>query len=70
MKERLKETVHNLHLEKLLGRSIFELSGGEKQILAFASVYAVNPSVYVLDEPTANLDFSAINSLKKSCSAF
>ncbi|MDR1771135.1 MAG: energy-coupling factor ABC transporter ATP-binding protein [Hungatella sp.] len=65
MKERLKETVHNLHLEKLLGRSIFELSGGEKQILAFASVYAVNPSVYVLDEPTANLDFSAINSLKK-----
>ncbi|WP_349946031.1 ABC transporter ATP-binding protein [Lacrimispora sp. BS-2] len=65
MKARLKETVHNLHLEKLLGRSIFELSGGEKQILAFASVYAVNPSVYVLDEPTANLDFSAINSLKK-----
>ena len=65
MKARLKETVHNLHLKKLLGRSIFELSGGEKQILAFASVYALNPSVFVLDEPTANLDFSAINSLKK-----
>lgn len=65
MSARFQDTVHDLHLEKLLGRNIFELSGGEKQILAFASVYAMNPSVYVLDEPTANLDFSAIHSLKK-----
>lgn len=65
MSQRFQDTVHNLQLEKLLGRNIFELSGGEKQILAFASVYAMNPSVYVLDEPTANLDFSAIHSLKK-----
>ncbi|PXV95890.1 monosaccharide ABC transporter ATP-binding protein (CUT2 family) [Lachnotalea glycerini] len=65
MQSRLQNTVHNLHLEKLLGRNIFELSGGEKQLLAFASVYAMNPSVYVLDEPTANLDFSAIQSIKQ-----
>ncbi|WMJ88017.1 ABC transporter ATP-binding protein [Anaerocolumna sp. MB42-C2] len=63
--EKMRTRFQNLHLEKLLGRNIFELSGGEKQILAFASVYAMNPSVYVLDEPTANLDFSAIHSLKK-----
>jgi energy-coupling factor transport system ATP-binding protein len=62
---RFQDTVQKLHLEKLLGRNIFELSGGEKQILAFASVYAMNPSVYVLDEPTANLDFSSIHWLKK-----
>ena len=64
MRTKFQDTVQNLHLEKLLDRNIFELSGGEKQILAFASVYAMNPSVYVLDEPTANLDLSAINSLK------
>lgn len=64
MKARFQNTVQNLHLEKLLGRNIFELSGGEKQILAFASVYAMNPVVYVLDEPTANLDYSAIHLLK------
>ena len=44
------------HLENLLGRSVFGLSGGEKQILALASIYAVNPDIYVLDEPTANID--------------
>ncbi len=65
MKKRLEETVKNLQIKRLLGRSIFELSGGEKQTLAFASVYAMNPSVYVLDEPTANLDLTAVASLKK-----
>lgn len=41
------------------------MSGGEKQSLAFASVYAMNPSIFVLDEPTANLDADAINTLRQ-----
>lgn len=41
------------------------MSGGEKQSLAFASVYAMNPSVFVLDEPTANLDVEAIDVLRR-----
>ena len=53
---RVKEVTNDLHIENLLGRGVFELSGGEKQILALASIYAVNPDVYVLDEPTANID--------------
>ncbi len=32
------------------------MSGGEKQSLAFASVYAMNPSIFVLDEATASID--------------
>ncbi len=41
----------------------FGLSGGEKQILALASIYAVNPDIYVLDEPTANIDKDGIDRL-------
>ena len=46
-----------------MGRSVFGLSGGEKQILALASIYAVNPDIYVLDEPTANIDKDGIDRL-------
>lgn len=64
IRERLRATVSALKIEPLLGRNIFSMSGGEKQSLAFASVYAMNPSVFVLDEPTANLDADAIDILR------
>lgn len=60
---RVQEVARDLHIENLLGRNVFDLSGGEKQILALASVYAVNPDIYVLDEPTANIDKDGIDRL-------
>ncbi|MBO1003931.1 energy-coupling factor ABC transporter ATP-binding protein [Pseudogracilibacillus auburnensis] len=39
-----------------LSRSPFELSGGQMRRVAIAGVLATNPSIYVLDEPTAGLD--------------
>ena len=50
-------------ITELRDRNIFELSGGEKQAIAFASVSAMSPSVYVLDEPSSNLDLGAIDAL-------
>lgn len=64
IKKRVQETVRDLAIEKLQHRRIFDFSGGEKQILAFASVYAMNPSVYILDEPSANLDHETTEKLK------
>lgn len=61
----VKQTIKDLHIENLSNRNIFELSGGEKQKIAFASVYAMNPDIYVLDEPSSNLDMQSINDLKK-----
>ncbi len=61
---RIDETTRALRIEKLRNRDIFSMSAGEKQSLAFASVYAMNPDIYVLDEPTANLDHKAIEILK------
>lgn len=42
--------------KELLGKSPFELSGGEKRRAAIAGVMAMEPEVLVLDEPTAGLD--------------
>lgn len=65
MQNQMQKALTELNIEKLLHRNIFEMSGGEKQSLAFASVYAMNPDIYVLDEPTANLDKDAIELLKE-----
>lgn len=65
IKKRVSDTINDLQIEKLVSRNIFTMSGGEKQALAFASIYTVNPEVYVLDEPTANLDQKSIQILKK-----
>ena len=62
--QRVHQTAEELHIENLRGRNIFELSGGEKQKIAFASVYAMNPDIYVLDEPSSNLDSESIAALQ------
>ncbi len=64
IQKRVAETISELSIERLANRSVFSMSGGEKQLLAFASVYAMDPQVYVLDEPSANLDQSGIARLR------
>ena len=60
IRKRVADTVDALCLQDLQGRSIFSLSGGQKQLLAFGSVYAMGSEIFMLDEPTANLDQDAI----------
>lgn len=65
IRKRIKNTINELDIEKLENRDVFSMSGGEKQLLAFASVYAMNPQIYVLDEPSANLDIAAMEKLSE-----
>ena len=49
----LKKLVALFHLEPLLERPPFRLSGGEKKRVAFAAALAAKPVIFALDEPTA-----------------
>ena len=47
----------------MLEQSPFELSGGQKRRVAIAGVIAMEPSVLILDEPTAGLDPVGVESI-------
>ena len=51
---------NEFNLNYILTQNTHSLSGGQKQRLMLASIVALNPEIYLLDEPTANLDTKAI----------
>ena len=59
IRQRVEEVYAELDTPELKGKSVFELSSGQKQKIAIASIYAMNPKVLILDEPSANLDMKA-----------
>lgn len=69
IQESYQRAVDDLQINGLLKKNIFELSSGEKQKIAIASVYTAGDSVYVLDEPSANLDWDGTQQLKQVLSA-
>ena len=64
IRNRAKNVIKEMKLEPLLGKSLFELSGGEKQKIACASVSALLPDIILLDEPSSNLDWNAMDDLR------
>ncbi|HJB69030.1 MAG TPA: energy-coupling factor ABC transporter ATP-binding protein [Candidatus Fournierella excrementigallinarum] len=56
MMRRIVEVCRALHIENLLDKNPLELSGGQCQRVAFASIIAMDADVMVIDEPTSQLD--------------
>ena len=63
--ERVDAAAAALGIRGLVGRSISELSGGQKQSVILASAWAMHPDVFVLDEPTASLDTASMRRLAR-----
>ena len=60
IKIKLNEILEKLGIDKkLLNASPFEISGGQKRMIALASILISSPKILFLDEPTAGLDFES-----------
>jgi energy-coupling factor transporter ATP-binding protein EcfA2 len=54
--QRVRDAIKVARLEGYENREPINLSGGEQQATAIAAIYAMHPEIYVMDEPTSNLD--------------
>lgn len=59
MVRRVDNASRKFNIKHLKDRSVFHLSSGEKQKVAFASVYAMSPKMFIIDEPSSNLDIAS-----------
>jgi energy-coupling factor transport system ATP-binding protein len=65
MRERISAVLKQLHLQDYAERATFALSGGQRQQVAAAGILVMQPSIYLFDEPFANLDAQAVDELEE-----
>lgn len=56
IRDRVDQIMELTNITYLRDKNPFELSGGQQQRVAFASVLVLEPDMFVIDEPTSQLD--------------
>lgn len=57
--EHVVQAARDIKIDDILDHSLHTLSYGMRQKVAIASAHAINPEIYVMDEPSANLDIES-----------
>jgi energy-coupling factor transport system ATP-binding protein len=65
MRVRIHDVLTQLHLEHYQKQATHALSGGQRQQVAAAGLLVMQPSIFLFDEPFANLDARAIDELEE-----
>lgn len=65
MRQRIAMVLKQLRLQRYLGQPTFALSGGQRQQIAAAGILVMQPSIFLFDEPFANLDARAVDELEE-----
>ena len=65
MHQRITDVLQQLHLEHYQHQATFALSGGQRQQVAAAGLLVMQPSIFLFDEPFANLDSRAVDELEE-----
>ena len=60
IKQRMRDIVSLLSLNNIIEKKLSDLSGGEKQKIAIASILMLKTDILLLDEPSSNLDYQSI----------
>ena len=62
---RIQAAFSRLNTDNLRDRDIFKLSSGEKQKIVLTAILAMQPDIFLLDEPSANLDNTSLHELRR-----
>lgn len=65
MREQISAVLKQLHLEHYQRQPTYALSGGQRQQVAAAGLLVMQPSIFLFDEPFANLDARAVDELEE-----
>ena len=63
IRQRLEELIFQKNLQAIRHQNVMSLSSGQKQKVAIAATQLIDPPIFVMDEPSANLDLSATQML-------
>ncbi|MCQ2523422.1 MAG: energy-coupling factor ABC transporter ATP-binding protein [Lachnospiraceae bacterium] len=56
VEKRVEDALNKVKIPYLIDKPVYQLSGGEKKLVAIATILSMNPDIILMDEPSVSLD--------------